>query len=175
MRIDWKKAWWMFAATVLGTAVVVLVPFNFTRSEKTIERSIEHEYTVQQLQFRREMGVLPGPGITQGSLVKALDNGEEIFPVMLVAFRGAERTINFETYIYRPLAWYNLSRINKRTHRKLLIVDRVLRHNWPPSRVMREPATERNPWTSRLSPTSPWWTTPNSARRWCWCSTAPAA
>jgi cardiolipin synthase len=166
----------MFAATVLGTAVVVLFSLNFTRSEKTIERSIEHDYAISEPQFRREMGVLLGPGITRGNLVEALDNGVEIFPAMLQAIRGAERTINFETYIYwsgeigrefsealaeraragvkvnvvidwvggmkmdadvadrmqaagvrvqfyRPLAWYNLSRINKRTHRKLLIVD----------------------------------------------------
>ncbi len=176
MRISRKKAWWLLAATVLGTAVVVLFSFNFMRSEKTIERSIEHDYAVNEPQFRREMGVLLGPGITGGNRVEALDNGAEIFPAMLEAIRGAERTINFETYIYwsgdigrefsealseraragvkvnvvidwvggmkmdagvanrmkaagvrvqyyRPLAWYNLSRINKRTHRKLLVVD----------------------------------------------------
>ena len=176
MRIDRKKAYWMLAATVLTTAVVVLFSFNFMRSEKTIERSIEVEYAISDPQFRREMGVLLGPGITGGNRVDALDNGAEIFPAMLEAIREAERTINFETYIYwsgdigrefsealserasagvkvnvvidwvggmkmdtdvaarmraagvrveyyRPLAWYNLSRINKRTHRKLLVVD----------------------------------------------------
>ncbi len=176
MRISRKKAYWLLAATVLGTAVVVLFSFNFMRSEKTIERSIEHDYAVNAPQFRREMGVLLGPGITGGNRVEALDNGEEIFPAMLDAIRAAEKTINFETYIYwsgdigrefsealaeraragvkvnvvidwvggmkmdagvanrmtaagvrvqyyRPLAWYNLSRINKRTHRKLLVVD----------------------------------------------------
>ena len=176
MRISRKKAYWLLAATVVGTAVVVLFSFNFMRSEKTIERSIEHEYAINEPQFRREMGVLLGPGITSGNRVQMLDNGVEIFPSMLEAIRGAERTINFETYIYwsgdigrefsealseraragvkvnvvidwvggmkmdadvatrmkaagvhvqyyRPLAWYNLSRINKRTHRKLLVVD----------------------------------------------------
>ena len=100
MRISRKKAWWLLAATVLGTAVVVLFSFNFMRSEKTIERSIEHDYAVNEPQFRREMGVLLGPGITSGNRVEALDNGVEIFPAMLEAIRGAERTINFETYIY---------------------------------------------------------------------------
>ncbi len=176
MQISRKRAYWMLAATVLATTVVVLFSFNFMRSEKKIERSVEHDYAVNEPQFRREMGVLLGPGITSGNRVQALDNGEEIFPAMLDAIRGAQQTINFETYIYwsgdigkefsealseraragvkvnvvidwvggmkmepalantmkaagvnmqyyRPLAWYNLSRINKRTHRKLLVVD----------------------------------------------------
>ncbi|MBW8367060.1 MAG: cardiolipin synthase B [Arenimonas sp.] len=176
MQISRKKAYWLLAATVLGTMVAVLFSFNFMRSEKTIERSIEHDYAINDPQLRREMGVLLGPGITAGNRVEALDNGEQIFPAMLEAIRGAQRTINFETYIYwsgeigkelsdalaeraragvevnviidwvggmkldpdsaarmkgagvrleyyRPLAWYNFSRINKRTHRKLLVVD----------------------------------------------------
>jgi cardiolipin synthase len=105
-----------------------------------------------------------------------LENGDEIFPAMLDAIRGAQRTITFETYIYwsgdvgkrfadalseraragvavkvmidwagsikmddallaemesagvevhqyRPLKWYNIGRLNNRTHRKLLVVD----------------------------------------------------
>lgn len=176
MRVSRKRVFWTLVATVLATVVVVLFSFNFARSEKKLERSIEHEYAIDDPQFRREMGVLLGPGITSGNQVQALDNGAEIFPPMLEAIRGAQRTINFETYIYwsgevgkefstalseraregvkvnvvidwvgglkmesalvtemraagvkveyyRPLRWYNFSRLNKRTHRKLLIVD----------------------------------------------------
>ena len=46
------------------------------------------------------MGVLLGPGITEGNHVDAFNNGEEIFPPMLEAIAAAEKTINFETYIY---------------------------------------------------------------------------
>ena len=35
-----------------------------------------------------------------GNRVDALQNGDEIFPAMLAAIRGARRTINFESYIY---------------------------------------------------------------------------
>jgi cardiolipin synthase len=105
-----------------------------------------------------------------------LQNGDEIFPAMLEAIRGASTSVTFETYIYwsgeigeaftealsekaragipvrvtvdwvgslkmdsalldqmvkagvqlqryRPLHWYNLGRMNNRTHRKLLVVD----------------------------------------------------
>jgi cardiolipin synthase A/B len=122
------------------------------------------------------MSVMLGPSITEGNRVAALHNGDEIFPAMLEAIRGASVSITFETYIYwsgeigrefaealseraragvpvhvildwagsvqmdrdalarmeetgvriqryRPLHWYHLSRLNNRTHRKLLVVD----------------------------------------------------
>ncbi len=144
--------------------------------EKRIERKVEHRYAIADPQFRREMGVMLGPGILPGNLVAELNNGDEIFPSMLDAIRSAKSTINFETYIYwsgetgkvfaaalsdraragvkvnvlldwvgsikmedalledmkkagvvikkyRPLRWYNLGRLNNRTHRKILVVD----------------------------------------------------
>jgi cardiolipin synthase len=122
------------------------------------------------------MGMLLGPDIVAGNRVTPLNNGDEIFPAMLQAIRGARGTVLFETFIYwsgeigesfahalseragagvkvhvlldwlgslkvdarlvdtmkgagvevhrfHPLRWYNLGRINNRTHRKLLIVD----------------------------------------------------
>jgi cardiolipin synthase len=169
----------MFWTIVIAMAVSVLgvvLAMNFTTPEKRLERKLEHRYAVADPQFRREMGVMLGPGITHGNSVRALQNGDEIFPAMLEAIRGAKRTITFETYIYwsgkigeeftqalsdraragvavnvmvdwagsfkmdqdlvermeksgvrvfhyRPLRWYNLGRINNRTHRKLLVVD----------------------------------------------------
>jgi cardiolipin synthase len=122
------------------------------------------------------MGLALGPSIVGGNRVVALMDGDEIFPSMLQAILGAQKTITFETYIYwaggigeqfavalseraragvkvhvlvdwvgsdkidasyttmmeqagvefrkyRPLRWYNLGRVNNRTHRKLLVVD----------------------------------------------------
>jgi cardiolipin synthase len=46
------------------------------------------------------MSVMLGPSILPGNHVVDLQNGEEIFPAMLGAIRGAQRTITFETYIY---------------------------------------------------------------------------
>ena len=164
------------AITALVTLLAVTLAMNFKTSEKTLERKIEHRYAVSDPQFRREMGVLLGPGILPGNRVIDFENGDEIFPAMLEAIRGATTTITFETYIYwsgdigakfaealeeraragvkvkvmidwagsikmedsllqdmkdagidvrqyRPLKWYNLGRLNNRTHRKLLVVD----------------------------------------------------
>jgi phosphatidylserine/phosphatidylglycerophosphate/cardiolipin synthase-like enzyme len=65
-----------------------------------LERKVEHRYKVSDPQFRREMSVLLGPAIVRGNKVTALQNGDEIFPAMLLAICSAQTSITFETYIY---------------------------------------------------------------------------
>jgi cardiolipin synthase A/B len=166
---------WLFLA-IVGGALLVLLIANLTTSEKKIEQEIEHLYSVRQPEFARSLGTLLGPGILAGNSVTPLINGNQIFPAMLDAIRGARRTITFETFIYwsgeigkalaqalveraeagvqvhvlldwigtgrmdkavlrqmelggvtvmkyHPLRWYNLGRVNTRTHRKLLVID----------------------------------------------------
>ena len=161
---------------VLLTAASLLLVVNFGLGEKKVETDVQHLYAVEDPQFLRSMGLLLGPSIIDGNTVTGLVNGDQIFPSMLQAIAGAERTILFETYIYwsgdigqkfadalaeraragikvhvlldwvgsakldgalmkkmkeagvevelyHPLRWYNLGRLNNRTHRKLLIVD----------------------------------------------------
>jgi cardiolipin synthase A/B len=88
------------ATTVVVTVLAVVLSLNFTTAEKKVERKLEHRYGVSDPQFRREMSVMLGPSITAGNKVTALHNGEEVFPAMLEAVRGAEVSITFETYIY---------------------------------------------------------------------------
>jgi cardiolipin synthase len=167
---------WVIGITVLATSLLLVLLQNFKTPEKVLERKVEHRYKVSDPQFRREMSVLLGPAIVRGNKVTALQNGDEIFPAMLLAIRSAQTSITFETYIYwsgeigeefsqalseraragvpvsviidwvgstnmeqslldsmeaagvqlhqyRPLHWYNLGRMNNRTHRKLLVVD----------------------------------------------------
>jgi cardiolipin synthase A/B len=164
------------AITLILTLVAVLVGLNFTSGEKNVERRLTRLYETKDPQFHRAMGSLLGPGILGGNRAQELLNGDQIFPAMLAAIRGAERSITFETYIYwsgdigrefataladraragvkvhvlldwvgsakideallqqmqsagvdvrkfhKP-AWYNLARLNNRTHRKILVVD----------------------------------------------------
>lgn len=164
------------ATAVLVTALAALFILNFSLGDKTVDRRVETLYPVADPQFSRTMGALLGPALVPGNHAVALVNGDEIFPAMLKAIREAQRTIDFETYIYwsggigkafadalsdraragvrvsllldwigsgkldeslikamqadgvevqrynRP-RWYNLGRLNNRTHRKLLVVD----------------------------------------------------
>ncbi|MFL6657942.1 MAG: phospholipase D-like domain-containing protein [Massilia sp.] len=158
------------------TLLSVFLTFNFMPSEKKIERQLKPDYSVEEPQFRRSMGVLLGPPIVEGNQVQVLLNGDAIFPAMLQEIRAARHSINFETYIYwsesigkefsaalieraragvkvhvlldfigsikmdnaamqamkdagirlerfhKPV-WWKFTKLNNRTHRKLLIVD----------------------------------------------------
>ncbi|WP_164978549.1 phospholipase D-like domain-containing protein [Pseudoxanthomonas composti] len=167
---------WIVVGAVAATLLIVLVAMNFTTPEKKLQHIPTHRHGVEDPQFKREMSVLLGPAVLPGNRVEPLHNGEQIFPAMLAAIRGAQHTIAFETYIYwsgdigrefsdalcerakagvivnvtidwggslkmdttlmramessgvqvhryRPLRWYNIGRVNNRTHRKLLVVD----------------------------------------------------
>jgi cardiolipin synthase A/B len=171
-----RSKWFVVCVTVGLTVLGVVIARNFGGGEKGVQRRIPHLYSVHDSAFGRAMGLALGPSIVGGNQVVALFNGDEIFPAMLQAIRGAQKTITLETYIYwageigqkfavalsersragvkvhvlidwvgsskmdesyvammeqagiefreyRPLRWYNLGRLNKRTHRKLLVVD----------------------------------------------------
>jgi cardiolipin synthase len=61
---------------------------------------IERTYPVDSPQFRRDVGYLLGPQIEEGNQVDTLLNGDQIFPAMLEAIRGAKRSITLETFVY---------------------------------------------------------------------------
>jgi len=166
--------------TILITAVVTILLtvlfLNLQAGERHLRYELPHAFAVDDPAFQRTMDVALGPAILAGNSVTALQNGDEIFPSMLEAIRGAQQSITFETYIYwsgtvgqwfadalseraragvkvhvlldwvgagkldkpqldgmkaagvevalyHPLRWYNLTRMNQRTHRKLLVVD----------------------------------------------------
>jgi cardiolipin synthase len=166
----------VIAATIVLTLIAVLLAVNLSSGEKKIQQSVERLYATDDPQFIHVMGVLLGPPVLGGNRYEVLLNGDQIFPSMLAAIRGARQTINFETYIYwseaigkefadalteraragikvnvlldwigsakmeknlvdemkaagvtvlkfHPPHWSHLSRLNNRTHRKLLIVD----------------------------------------------------
>ncbi|MDQ6621564.1 MAG: phospholipase D-like domain-containing protein [Pseudomonadota bacterium] len=170
------STWVIVATTILATIAATLVFVNFMPGEKKIEQEVTRLYGTSDPQFRRSMSVLLGPPILDGNRFEVLRNGDEIFPSMLTAIGGAQKSITFETYIYwsgdvgRRFAealmqraragvrvhilldwvgsakmdakllrvmedsgievrryheprWYNLGRLNNRTHRKVLVVD----------------------------------------------------
>ena len=88
------------AIAIAVTAVTGLVALNLRTGEKQIEQTVARLYATQDPQFVRAMGVLLGPPILDGNRFQVLLNGDEIFPSMLAAIRGATATISFESYIY---------------------------------------------------------------------------
>jgi len=86
---------------VVGLALLGgLLVSNFIGGETKIERRIERLYALDDPRFFNELGVLLGPPFLKGNSIRALLNGDEIFPPMLAAIRGAKVSITFESYIY---------------------------------------------------------------------------
>ena len=89
------------ALLMVCSAVVAILGVNlFAASDRSIRQAFPHTYSVADAQFDRTMGVMLGPPLVPGNKVDTLLNGDQIFPAMLSAIRGAKKTITFETYIY---------------------------------------------------------------------------
>ena len=91
---------WVTLVVVGICAMAGLLVANFFGGETKIQRRIERLYALDDPQFMHELGVLLGPPFVPGTKVRALLNGDEIFPPMLAAIRAARVSITFETFIY---------------------------------------------------------------------------
>jgi cardiolipin synthase len=97
---DLLNDWVLILAAVIVTVTGALLALNLTTAEERIQRCVVRLYAADSPMFRRSMGVLLGPAILPENRVDILLNGDEIFPAMLAAIRGARKTITFETFIY---------------------------------------------------------------------------
>jgi len=89
------------ALTAVGLTIAAgLIALNLKTGEKQVEQPVARLYDTTDPQFARAMGVLLGPPILEGNRLEVLLNGDQIFPSMLSAIRGARKTITFESYIY---------------------------------------------------------------------------
>jgi len=95
-----KRPWWALVLTAVITAVAVVISLNFVTPETHIDAAPKRLYSLRDPQFKRSLDALLGPPIVAGNRVQTLRNGDEIFPAMLDAIRGAKETIEFETYVY---------------------------------------------------------------------------
>ena len=84
----------------LGAAVIGIILLNVWPHEKQLQHRLQHVSAVDSAQFRREIGTLLGASVVEGNAVTDYQNGVEFFPAMLASIRGAQRSINMETYIY---------------------------------------------------------------------------
>lgn len=87
-------------ATAAVTLLAVLLFQNLSSAEKKIDEKLPRLYETDDVEFRRSLSALLGPPLVEGNQVETLLNGDQIFPAMLAAIRSAQKTVNFETYIY---------------------------------------------------------------------------
>ncbi len=95
-----QRHWRLILGVCVVTLILSVVAANFKSGEKRIERRVERLHSIDSPAYLRELSLLLGPPLLDGNRVKVLLNGDQIFPAMLEAIRGAQRSINFESYIY---------------------------------------------------------------------------
>jgi cardiolipin synthase len=95
-NIEWLRHSVLFAGLLL---CVFTLAGCASSGEKKI-REVTPLYSARAPEFRQAMGSVLGPGFSQGNKIVTLVNGDEIFPAMLRAIRGARKSVTFETYIY---------------------------------------------------------------------------
>ncbi len=92
--------WIAVAAGAMAMTVLIVLVLNLTTGEKKITKPLPGRYGVDDPQFLRTMGSLLGPSLVEGNSAEDFQNGDEIFPAMLAAIRGARQSICMESYIY---------------------------------------------------------------------------
>lgn len=89
-----------FLVGLVVACVATIVILNWNSGSQRVEQQVRHRIGVQDAEFVREMSLLLGPPIVGGNRVDHFENGDQIFPAMLEAIRGARESVNLETYIY---------------------------------------------------------------------------
>lgn len=91
-------------ATVAGTMAaglgVTVLRASQQRHEAARGYAMPEVPDVKDPAFERLLEVLTGSAVSEGNAISVLRNGCRIFPAMLEAIRGAERCIDFATYVY---------------------------------------------------------------------------
>jgi cardiolipin synthase len=85
-------------AVLLVAAAVVAVLLMLAQDQETLK--IRSAAGAEDPGHSAYIAALVGAGLTRGNRYDVLTNGDQIFPAMLDAIRGAKRRISFETYIY---------------------------------------------------------------------------
>lgn len=83
-----------------GLAALMVAELCSCISKTDLRGPLPHVTAIQSAEFRQASGALLTATYVPGNKITTLNNGDQIFPSMLQAIRGAKRSVNFETYIF---------------------------------------------------------------------------
>ncbi len=83
---------------LLVAAGVVALLLMLAQDQETLK--VRSAVGAEEPRHSAYLAALVGAPLTRGNRYDVLTNGDQIFPAMLEAIRGAKRRISFETYIY---------------------------------------------------------------------------
>jgi cardiolipin synthase len=90
----------LFVAVLISAAAgyaFAITAAKWSAPKQTVYE-LPHGFTVSEPTFLPS--ALPGPTMTPGNRLELLENGDAIFPAMLAAISSAQKTVNFEAYIF---------------------------------------------------------------------------
>jgi cardiolipin synthase len=94
--------WWLTTLAALGAVALVggIVTLFFAVGRRPGQLWSTHSAPVESAEFLASISGVTGGPLRAGGTAQLLNNGDQYYPSMLEAFRGAQRSINFSAYIW---------------------------------------------------------------------------
>jgi cardiolipin synthase len=103
-RHPWRELpWWIQTSAVIGilaTAGVIAALF-FTLGDGPAKIHLTSTPPVDSQEFQLAIAGTAGTPLRQGGTARLLNNGDEFFPALNMAIRGARTSVNFSCYIWK--------------------------------------------------------------------------
>lgn len=96
----WRLTIGEWIAVTLSFLAIVLIFCLFFIRRHSLPYHFEHTFAVSDPEFIGSALGLDDPVLVRGNKIELLQNGDECFPAMLKAIRAAQKTINFEAFIF---------------------------------------------------------------------------
>jgi cardiolipin synthase len=84
----------------LAVAFALSVALSLLSGPEEVSYRLPHRFNVDDPTFIPSAHGLTNPATLPGNRVRLLENGDEFFPAMLTAIRGAKKTVNLAVYIF---------------------------------------------------------------------------
>lgn len=96
--------WWVLGLMLIGlvATLTALVTLFFALGRRPGKAWATEIPEVNSREFLVGISGIVNSPLQKGGSIELLNNGDEIFPSMLEAIRGAKRTVNFSAYIWEP-------------------------------------------------------------------------
>lgn len=94
----WPAKYWLLGVLLIFAAAAIGGAIFFHR--QIAHYRPEHSFAVRDPAFWGSAHALADPVPLAGNKIELLQNGDQMFPAMLQAIRAAQKTINFEAYIF---------------------------------------------------------------------------
>jgi cardiolipin synthase len=95
--------WWIQTSSIIGILAVagVIVALFFTFGDGPQEITLTSTPAVDTQEFLLAIAGVSGSPLRAGGTARLLNNGDEFFPSLYRAIRGARRSVNFSCYIWK--------------------------------------------------------------------------